>query len=61
MALRKTCTFAVLHVTVAFLVVWALSGSPWVGGAAALVEPLCNTVVYFLHEKLWMRRRAAAA
>jgi uncharacterized membrane protein len=60
MARKKTVTFAITHMTVAFLVGWALTGSVAIGGALALVEPLVNTVAYFFHEKLWERRSAAA-
>jgi uncharacterized membrane protein len=60
MAQKKTITFAITHMTVAFLVGWALTGSLAIGGALALVEPLVNTVAYFFHEKLWERRSAAA-
>lgn len=54
----KTLTFACLHVTVAFSVVYLMTDSAVVGGAVALVEPLCNTVAYFFHEKFWERRCA---
>lgn len=27
-----------------------------VSGALALVEPMCNTVAYYFHEKVWARR-----
>jgi uncharacterized membrane protein len=60
MAQKKTITFAITHMIVAFLVGWALTGSLAIGGALALVEPLVNTVAYFFHEKLWERRSAAA-
>ncbi|MGQ9832147.1 MAG: DUF2061 domain-containing protein [Thermochromatium sp.] len=30
-----------------------------IGGALALVEPVINTVAYFLHEKTWDRIRAS--
>ncbi|HEY9182719.1 MAG TPA: DUF2061 domain-containing protein [Gammaproteobacteria bacterium] len=61
MAEKKTLTFAITHMSVAFAVGWALTGSAAIGGALALVEPLVNTVAYFLHEKLWERHRRAAA
>lgn len=53
--MKKTVTFAVLHMTTAFLVAWTMTGSIAVGGAVALVEPVVNTVVYFFHEKVWDR------
>lgn len=57
--IRKTASFAVVHMTTAFLVAWALTGSVMVGGAVALVEPAVNTVVYFFHEKVWRHREGA--
>ncbi|MDX1442359.1 MAG: DUF2061 domain-containing protein [Gammaproteobacteria bacterium] len=51
----KTFTFAIMHFSVAFTVVWAMTGSWIVGGAVALVEPAINTVAYFFHEKAWER------
>ncbi len=51
----KTVTFAIVHMTVAFTVVYAMTGSFALGGAVALIEPLCNTVAYFFHERLWQR------
>lgn len=53
--MKKTLSFAAVHFTVAFSVGYALTGSMAVGGAIALVEPACNTVAYFFHEKLWQR------
>ena len=61
--MRKTLSFAAMHFTVAFLLGWLFTGSVLVGGALALVEPACNTVVFHFHEKVWKRieqRRAAA-
>lgn len=55
--MTKTLTFGVVHMTVAFSVAYLLTGSLWVGGAMALVEPVINTVAYFFHEKVWERAR----
>jgi len=51
--MTKTISFAVVHFTVAFSVAYLLTGSVAVGGLVALVEPLCNTVAYYFHEKAW--------
>lgn len=62
--MTKTLSFAAVHFSVAFLVGYAMTGSVWVGGALALVEPACNTVAFHFHEKVWKRierRRASAA
>ncbi len=51
----KTLSFAAVHFTVAFTIGYLLTGSVVVGGAMALVEPACNTVAYYFHEKAWAR------
>ncbi len=61
--MAKTFSFAAVHCSVAFLVGYVMTGSVWVGGALALVEPACNTLAFHLHEKAWLRiegRRPAA-
>lgn len=57
--MKKTLSFAAVHFTVAFGVGYAMTGSVAVGGAIALVEPACNTVAYFFHEKFWQRSAEA--
>ncbi|WP_018954079.1 DUF2061 domain-containing protein [Thioalkalivibrio sulfidiphilus] len=57
----KTASFAIVHFSVAFAVVFALTGSVVIGGLVALVEPLVNTVAYHFHEKVWERIRARRA
>jgi uncharacterized membrane protein len=59
----KTFTFALVHVSVAFTVVYLLTGSALAGGLVALIEPACNTVAYHFHEKAWewVRRRQRPA
>jgi uncharacterized membrane protein len=55
--MAKTITFTLMHISIAFGVVYAMTGDIMVGGAVALVEPLCNSVGYFFHERLWARRK----
>tara|TARA_R110002110_G_scaffold121431_2_gene297269 strand:+ start:103837 stop:103998 length:162 start_codon:yes stop_codon:yes gene_type:complete len=42
-----------MHIMIAFAVAYLLSGSFLVGGAIAIIEPLCNSVGFFFHEKAW--------
>ncbi len=53
----KTITFTAMHISIAFTVVYLMTGSAMVGGAVALIEPLCNSVGYFFHERMWERIR----
>ncbi|CAA6605945.1 Membrane protein-like protein [Rhodospirillaceae bacterium LM-1] len=60
MDIAKTATFAVVHFSVAFAVGYALTGSVAIGGLIALVEPMVNTVAFYLHEKAWKLASARA-
>ncbi|WP_252271650.1 DUF2061 domain-containing protein [Pseudomonas subflava] len=51
----KTLTFAIVHFTIAFTVAYLLTGDLLTGGLIALLEPACNTVAFFFHEKAWQR------
>lgn len=57
----KTMSFGAMHIGVAFLVVWAMTGDWRIGGATALVEPCVNTVAYHFHEKIWKRMKGRKA
>ncbi|RLU01981.1 DUF2061 domain-containing protein [Ketobacter sp.] len=59
--MTKTISFAVIHMGVAFTVGYVMTGDIVVGGALALVEPMCNTVAYYFHEKVWNRIQHRAA
>lgn len=49
----------VMHMGVAFAVMYAFTGSLAFGGLAALVEPVCNVALLPLHDRLWSRMRHA--
>lgn len=53
--LAKTLSFATLHFGVAFLVAFALTGSVAIATGIGLIEPLANTVAFYLHERAWRR------
>ena len=54
----KTTSQIVLHMGVAFGLMYAMTGSLAFGGVAAILEPLCNVILLPLHDKLWERIRA---
>ena len=54
--MTKTVSFGIMHISVAFVVVWAMTGDMVIGGAVAMVEPLVNTIAYHFHERIWQRR-----
>jgi len=54
--LLKTLTYLGLHLTVAFTVGYLLTGSLTIAGGFALIEPCCNAIAFFFHEKAWNGR-----
>ena len=56
--LAKTITYLVIHLGIGFTVAYAFTGSATIAGAIAVVEPLCNAVAYFFHEKVWNKALA---
>lgn len=55
--MTKSLTFTLMHFCIAMSVAYALTGSLAIGGAIAIVEPLVNSVGYYIHERLWEARR----
>ncbi|QGZ31740.1 DUF2061 domain-containing protein [Stutzerimonas stutzeri] len=53
--MTKTVTFTLMHFCIAFSVTYALTGSLAAGGLVAAIEPLCNSVGFYFHEKIWQR------
>jgi uncharacterized membrane protein len=53
--LMKTCTYGLMHFTVAILVAFALTRNWHVALAVGLVEPFVQTFAFALHERLWSR------
>ena len=51
----------VLHMVVAFIVMYAVTGSLAFGGIAAVIEPAVNVVLLPLHDRLWLRIRRRLA
>lgn len=47
-----------LHMIVAFIVMYGLTGSLAFGGIAALMEPVANVLILPVHDRLWQRLAA---
>lgn len=61
--LKKTASYYVMHIAVAAMVAYAVTGNLWMALTLSLVEPTVQAFAFFFHEKAWERwgRRAAAA
>ena len=57
----KSMSQVLLHMAVAFAVMYAVTGSLAFGGLAAIIEPVVNVALLPLHDKLWLRIRRRLA
>lgn len=53
----KTLSYALMHLTVAIAVAYALTGDWTIALGVGIIEPLVQTVAYSLHERLWSQKR----
>lgn len=61
--LMKTGSYYIVHICVAALVAYAVTGNLWASLTLSLLEPTVQAVAFFFHEKAWQRaaeRKAAA-
>ncbi len=56
----KTATYAIMHLTVAIAVAYALTGSWKMALAIGLVEPFVQTFAFMIHERFWNKATANA-
>lgn len=51
--LMKTGSYYVIHICVAALVAYAVTGNLWASLTLSLLEPTVQAVAFFFHEKAW--------
>ena len=45
-----------MHITVAMLVAYIITGNFWMALTLSLVEPTVQAVAFFFHEKVWIAK-----
>lgn len=53
---KKTLSYYIMHMTVAMLVGYLVTGSVWMALTLSLLEPTIQAIAYFFHEKIWNRQ-----
>ncbi len=53
--LKKTASYYVVHILVAALVAYAVTGNLLMSLTLSLLEPTVQAVAFFFHEKAWER------
>ncbi|GAB3190831.1 DUF2061 domain-containing protein [Hydrogenophaga aquatica] len=56
--LMKTGSYYLMHIVVAALVAYAVTGNLWAAITLSFLEPTVQAVAYFFHERAWARRDA---
>ena len=59
--LMKTGSYYAIHICVAALVAYAVTGNLWASLTLSLLEPTVQAVAFFFHEKAWQRWGQPAA
>lgn len=54
--LKKTLSYYFMHITVAMLVGYFVTGSIWMALTLSLLEPTVQAVAFFFHEKIWDKK-----
>jgi uncharacterized membrane protein len=50
---KKTFSYYIMHITVAMIVGYLVTGSLTMAIALSLLEPTVQAVAFFFHEKIW--------
>lgn len=59
--LKKTFSYYIMHITVAMLVGYMVTGSIWIAMTLSLLEPTVQAVAFFIHEKVWTAKEQASS
>lgn len=54
--LKKTFSYYIMHITVAMLVAYCVTGNFWMAMTLSLLEPTVQAFAFFFHEKIWNKK-----
>jgi len=54
--LKKTFSYYIMHITVAMLVGYIVTGSIWMAMTLRMLEPTVQAVAFFIHERIWEKK-----
>lgn len=55
LTMLKTGSYSCMHMSVAILVAYVLSGDIRVALSIGIIEPMVQTVFFFMHDRVWSR------
>ncbi|WOE33140.1 MULTISPECIES: DUF2061 domain-containing protein [unclassified Acinetobacter] len=54
--LKKTFSYYIMHISVAMIVAYLVTGSWIIAATLSLLEPTVQAVAFFIHERIWERK-----
>lgn len=51
--LKKTLSYYIMHISVAMLVAYFVTGNIWMALTLSMLEPTVQAFAFFFHEKVW--------
>ncbi|MDQ8936930.1 DUF2061 domain-containing protein [Acinetobacter rudis] len=51
--LKKTLSYYVMHISIAMLVAYIVTGNMMIAMTLSLLEPTVQAFAFFFHEKIW--------
>ena len=51
--LKKTFSYYIMHITVAMLVAYLVTGNLLIAATLSLLEPTVQAFAFFIHERIW--------
>jgi uncharacterized membrane protein len=54
--LKKTFSYYIMHITVAMLVAYLVTGNLLIAATLSLLEPTVQAFAFFIHERIWERK-----
>lgn len=54
--LKKTFSYYIMHISIAMLVGFIVTGNIWMAMTLSLLEPTVQAVAFFFHEKVWAKK-----
>lgn len=53
---KKTLSYYIMHITVAMIVAYFVTGNLWMAVTLSLLEPTVQAFAFFFHERIWEKK-----
>ena len=53
---KKTLSYYIMHITVAMIMAYFVTGNFWMAVTLSLLEPTVQAFAFFFHERIWEKK-----